>query len=293
MERKPQMDGIGALALTLFALHLAFNQVVIKVTNDGFEPVFGAGVRSFGAMIALLVWMKFRKIPWQLPRAAVFGAVLTGLLFALEFICLYIALDFTTVSRTSIIFYSMPVWLAIAAHFLLPGERLSGPRIIGLGLAMAGVTLAVLDRSAGEVSLLGDILALVAAICWAGIALCVRVTPLVRVLPAQQLVWQLIVSAPIILLVSPLFGNLIGDLRPIHFAGMAFQIFGVASFGFLFWFWLLTIYPASSVASFSFLSPVFAVFLGWLVLGETIGLQIWLALGLVALGILLINRRKA
>lgn len=292
MERKSQMDSFGAAALTLFALHLAFNQVVVKITNGGFEPVFGAGLRSLGAMVVLLAWMKFRGIGWRLPRAAMTGAIISGLLFAIEFMCLFTALDFSTVSRTSIIFYSMPVWLALSAHFLLPGERLSGLRIVGLGLAMGGVVLALLDRSSGQVSLLGDVLALVSAICWAGIALCVRVTPLADVPPAQQLIWQLIVSTPILLLMAPLFGDLIRDVQPIHIAGMVFQIFAVASFGFLIWFWLMKLYPASSVASFSFLSPVFAVILGWLVLGETIGLQIWMALGLVAFGIFLINRRS-
>ncbi|MDG1472410.1 MAG: DMT family transporter [Ascidiaceihabitans sp.] len=291
MERKSQIDSFGAVALTLFALHLAFNQVVVKVTNGGFEPVFGAGLRSLGAMVVLLAWMKFRGIGWRLPRAAMTGAIISGLLFAIEFMCLFTALDFTSVSRTSIIFYSMPVWLALSAHFLLPGERLSGLRVVGLALAMGGVVLALLDRSSGQVSLLGDALALVAAICWAGIALCVRVTPLANVPPAQQLIWQLIVSAPILLIAAPLFGDLIRNVQPIHIAGMVFQIFAVASFGFLIWFWLMKLYPASSVASFSFLSPVFAVILGWLVLGETIGLQIWVALGLVALGIFLINRR--
>ena len=72
---------------------------------------------------------------------------------------------------------------------------------------------------------------------------------------------------------------------------MLFQIFAVASFGFLIWFALIKIYPTSSVASFSFLSPVFAVILGGLILDEKIGAQIWLALGLVASGIFLINRR--
>ncbi|WP_390914917.1 EamA family transporter [Pseudosulfitobacter sp. SM2401] len=291
MERKSQMDSLGAVVLTLFALHLAFNQVVVKVTNGGFEPVFGAGLRSLGAMVVLLAWMKFRGIGWRLPRAAMTGAIISGLLFAIEFMCLFTALDFTSVSRTSIIFYSMPVWLALSAHFLLPGERLSGVRVVGLGLAMGGVVLALLDRSSGQASLLGDALALVAAICWAGIALCVRVTPLANVPPAQQLIWQLIVSAPILLVAAPLFGDLIRDVQLVHIAGMVFQIFAVASFGFLIWFWLMKLYPASSVASFSFLSPVFAVILGWLVLGETIGLQIWVALGLVAFGIFLINRR--
>lgn len=66
----------------------------------------------------------------------------------------------------------------------------------------------------------------------------------------------------------------------------------VASLGFLFWLRLMAIYPASDIASFSFLSPVLAVVFGWLVFGEPVGAQFVLALGLVAVGIVLINKRK-
>ena len=291
MKRNLQMDTFGTVALTLFALHLAFNQVVVKVTTGGFEPVFGAGIRSLGAVLVLMVWMNWRGVGIRLPPAALMGGIVSGLLFTFEFMCLFTALDLTTVSRTSIIFYSMPVWLALLAHVLLPGERLSGMRTLGLTLAMAGVGLAVLDRSSGEVSFLGDALALGAALSWAGIALCVRVTPLSEVPAEQQLIWQLVVSAPLLLLAAPFFGGLVREIETIHIVGMIFQIFAVASFGFLIWFALMKMYPASSVASFSFLSPVFAVILGWLLLDEQIGVQIWLALGLVAVGIFLINRR--
>jgi drug/metabolite transporter (DMT)-like permease len=86
-------------------------------------------------------------------------------------------------------------------------------------------------------------------------------------------------------------GDTVRDVQPLHLWGMLFQIFCVASFGFLWWFWLLKRYPASGVASFSFLSPVLAVFFGWLILDETINLGTWLALGLVAMGLVLINRK--
>ncbi|MGC1498190.1 MAG: DMT family transporter [Sulfitobacter sp.] len=291
MERKSQMDLFGAAALIAFALHLAFNQVVIKVTSGGFNPVFAAGLRSAGAVIVLLIWMRWRGINLRVPRAAWRAGIIAGLLFAFEFTCLFTALDITTVSRASVIFYSMPMWLALIAHFVLPGERLTGLKIVGLLLAMAGVVVALSDRSGGQVSWTGDVLALMSAFCWAGIVLCVRITPLAKVPPAQQLIFQVAVSAPILLLIAPLFGPLIRDLQPIHLAGLAFQIIGIASLGFLVWFWLMTIYPASSVASFSFLSPVFSVILGWLLLSEDVALSVWGALVLVASGIYLINRK--
>ncbi len=291
MERKSHIDLFGAVALTLFALNLAFNQVVIKVTAGGFGPVFSAGLRSVGAVVVLLIWMHLRGVSINIPRKAWFGGILSGILFATEFMCLFTALDITTVSRASVIFYSMPVWMALIAHFVFPGEQLTKVKVAGLMMAMAGVALALTVRGGGEVSWAGDLLALTSAFLWAGIVLCVRLTPLREVPPAQQLIFQVAISAPILLLAAPFFGPLMRDPELIHYTGMVFQIVAVASLGFLAWFWLLTIYPASSVASFSFLSPVFAVVLGWLLLSEDVGPAVWGALVLVAGGIFLINRK--
>lgn len=290
MDQKRPIDASGAAALVGIALLLAFNQVVIKVTGSGLSPVFQAGLRSALACVFLLGWMKAFAKPLHMPRAALWGGVFTGVLFTVEFICIFTALDQTTVSRSSILFYSMPVWLTLAGHVLLPGERLSRGKVLGLVLAMGGIVVSFAHRDGGQASLVGDLLALTAAVCWAGIALVVRMTALSRTTPEMQLLSQLVVSAPLLLLVAPLFGDLIRAFQPIHLASLAFQAFGVACLGFLAWFRLLATYQASGVASFSFLTPVLAVVLGWLLLGEQIVLQTWIALALVAAGIYLINR---
>ena len=291
MDEKRAIDPAGAAALTGFALLLAFNQVVIKVTGGGFAPVFQAGLRSAGAALVVLLWMRARGLPVTAPRAAIPWGLLSGLFFAFEFTCLYLALDLTTVARASIIFYSMPVWLGLAAHFWFPGERITGPRALGMALAMGGVVLALADRSNGQANLLGDLLALVAAFGWAGIILLLRMTPLTTATPVMQLFFQVLFSAPVLLGLAPLFGELTRDPQPIHYAGLAFQAVCVVGLGFILWFHLMSIYRASGVASFSFLSPVFAVLLGWLILGERIAPPVWIALALVAAGLALINRK--
>ena len=291
MERKSTVDAFGAVALTAFALHLAFNQVVIKVTAGGFSPVFAAGLRSAGAVFVLLLWMYLRGVSFRMPREAWGWAVMSGLLFAFEFMCLYNALDVSTVSRSSVIFYSMPLWLALASVVFLPDEGLTKRKVLGLALAFGGVVIALAERGDGQISWTGDILALCSALSWAGIVLVVRVTPLAHVPPEQQLISQVMISAPILLLLAPLFGPMLREVEAIHLWGMAFQIIGVASLGFLAWFWLMKRYPANSVASFSFISPVASVLLGWVLLGEEIAPSIWIALVLVAAGITLINRK--
>ena len=291
MERKSSMDAFGAVALTAFALHLAFNQVVIKVTAGGFSPVFAAGLRSAGAVFVLLLWMYLRGVSFRMPREAWPWAIVSGLLFSFEFMCLYNALDVSTVSRSSVIFYSMPLWLALASVVFLPDEGLTKRKAFGLALAFGGVVVALAERGGGQISWTGDILALCSALSWAGIVLVVRVTPLAHVPPEQQLISQVAISAPILLVLAPLFGPMLRDVQAIHIWGMAFQIVAVASLGFLAWFWLMKRYPANSVASFSFISPVAAVVLGWVLLGEEIAPSIWVALVLVAAGITLINRK--
>ncbi len=291
MSEKRAVDGFGATALIGFAAILAFNQVVIKVTGGGFGPVFQAGLRSVGATLFLLLWMRWRGISLTTPRGTALWGIASGFIFSLEFICIYTALDLTSVSRASILFYSMPVWVAIAGHLLLPGERLTPLRGFGLVLALGGVAMAVADRSTGQPSLAGDLLALGAAFNWAAIAIMLRVTPLSAIRPEMQLFYQVSVSVVILMGLAPLFGEMIREPNWVHFAGLGFQAFIVVGLGYLMWFWLLTIYRANAVASFSFLSPVLAVLFGWLILGETIGPQIWGALVLVAAGISLINRR--
>lgn len=290
MEKKSQIDLFGAVALTGFALLLAFNQVVIKVTNGGLQPVFFAGLRSAGAVVCILLWIRWRGIPLHFAKGTRLAGFAMGSVFAFEFLCLFVALDLTAVSRASVIFYSMPVWLALIAHFVMPDDKITAVKATGLALALGGVALAILTRNDGAGSFWGDLAALGAAVGWAATAMLAKASSLSRVRPEIQLMWQVGVSAPILLFAALFFGPFIRDLEPIHIAGLLFQIVVVVSAGFIFWLWLLSIYPASGVASFSFLSPVLTVGLGWLLLGEEVGPTLILALILVAIGILLINR---
>ena len=294
MKQQQTMDITGAALLVGFAVVLAFNQVVIKVTNDGFQPAFQAGLRSVGALVLIWAWMTWKTQSVRLPRRLWPVGAWAGFLFAAEFICLFTALDLTSVSRVSILFYSMPVWLAIFANFLLPGEQLTPARALGLALAMAGVTWAVLERDpVTGGSLLGDVLAIIAALSWAAIALTVRLSRLREETPETQLFVQQLVAAPILIGFGLWVGDPITDPTTLHWAGVMYQTVIVAFAGFLLWFYLVAKYSASGVASFSFLSPVFAVFMGWGILGERIGLGTWGALVLVSFGLILINRKRA
>lgn len=288
--RKIRLDGIGVAMLLGVQGLLAVNQILIKLINAGLQPVFFAGLRSLLAIGFVWAWLVWKGRPPHLRRRTLGAGLLVGTLFAAEFLCLFLALDLTSVGRASVIMYSMPVWFSILAHLGL-GERISPVKAIGLVLAFCGCAVAILSRpDTGEASLAGDLCALGAAWGWALTAYVAR-RPVMRAEgPEMQLFWMVLVSAPILLLAAPLFGPLIRDLQPLHLVGLLFQSTLVVAGGFIAWLWLLSVYPSSTVASFSFLTPILALLLGALLFGETLGLPILLAAILVAAGIVVMNR---
>lgn len=297
MPRKTSLDAAGVAALLTMSILLGLNNVVVKIVNEGLQPIFFAGLRSAGAAVVVLVWMLWRGTLTRMRRENMPSGVLLGLLFAVEFALLFVALDLTTVVRSSVIFYSMPLWLALGAHFLIPGERLTPRRTLGLAVAFAGVVWAMANRddggvaaSEGMAALVGDLCALGAAICWAGIVLTARLGAVREEPPEVTLMWQLLVSAPLLVLVAPLYGGpMVREFAALHAAGFAFQAFLVTGAGFLVWFHMLGRYPSWAVSSFGFLTPVVAVLLGWLLLSEPLGGGLALAFVLVTVGIVLIN----
>ncbi len=119
--RKDRIDLAGAIGLVGISLLLAGNQIIIKQTGTGLSPVFQAGLRSAGAMVLVLGWVLYRGIKLRIGRDHIGPGLLLGLLFSAEFVALFTALDVTSVSRASIIFYTMPMHLSIMAHLWIPG----------------------------------------------------------------------------------------------------------------------------------------------------------------------------
>ena len=294
MQKKTKIDAFGAIALISFSLLLGINHVVIKIVNLGLNPIFFAGIRSFIAFIFIIIWMKLFSKPIVFNRKYTKISFIAGIIFALEFLFLFLALDFTTVSRNSIIYYSMPLWLTILLFFTKSNEKISLLKFLGLILAFIGVVLSVTNFKINLIlnspNLIGDILAFLAALFWALLIIIAKNSSFSKVSPEMQLLWMVMVSGPILTIFSLFIEDPIRNFQLIHIWGIIFQSIIVVAGGFLFWLWLLSKYPASGVASFSFLTPIFTIFFGWLILSEVMSLDFLIAAFLVISGLILINR---
>ena len=142
--------------------------------------------------------------------------------------------------------------------------------------------------------MLGDALVLGGAVCWGATTVAIKANRRVHLTPNKTLFYQLAGSALILLPLSAALGEP-GVLAPsaVALTALAYQIVIVAFVSYLAWFWLLARYPASELSAFSFLTPLFGMAAGGLVLGERIGPALTIAMAFVAVGIYLVNRPAA
>ena len=291
MNKKNNIDLTGGVVLISFSMLLGLNQTLVKIVNYGIHPIFQVGLRSLIATIPVLIFCILFKKKISIRDGSLIPGIICGAIFALEFVLLFFALEFTSVARSSILFYSMPVWLGIAAHFLIKNEKLNLKKILGFLISVIAVFIALFTKNDfGEGGIIGDIFAVCASFLWAAIVLIVRTTKLNRSCPEMQLLYQLIVSSIVILPISYYFGFYFREINIGITVIFIFQAVVIVAAGFLIWFWTLSVYPATSIASFSFFGPIFGVFFGWLILKEEISILIFLSLALVSCGIYLINR---
>lgn len=291
---RPRVSTAAAGILVLCCALWGINQVAIKIGGSGISPALQAGLRSAGSALLLMGWMGLRRMK-LFPRDGTWPAgLLVGVLFAGEFIFLYVGLTLTTASHSVVLLYSSPFAVAIGSHFLVPGDRLNRNKVIGLLAAFAGIVLAFAERIGGFGSssqLLGDGMCLLAGALWGATTVAIKATRL-RSAPAENtLLYQLVVSAPILLLMALLLReNGIARFDLEVALAFAYQVVIVAFASFLVWFWLIRRYSATAIAAFAFLTPIFGVFFAWLLLGESISISLVGAVVLIAIGIYIVNR---
>ncbi len=293
--RKEQLDGRAALILLACCLFWGVQQVLVKATLPELPPVFQVALRFIGATLLLWAWCAARGVRLLARDGSLGPGLLAGLLFAAEFAAMYLGLQHTTASRLTVFLYTSPFWVALMLPLWVPAERLHRLQWVGLACAFAAVAFALREgfsAGGGGLTWRGDLLGLAAGALWGLTTVTIRATRLVRLSPEKMLFYQVAVSA----VVLPLLSLALGEpwrWRWSAFAAssLALQTVVGAFASYLAWMWLLAHYPATRMSAFSFLTPIFALMAGALWLGEPITVSLVVALALVALGMLLVNRR--
>lgn len=293
-ERRDRLDGAGIALVVFCCATWGLQQVAVKAILGEVPPLYQAGVRSLLAALLVWGWAALRgKSLWA--RDGTLGAgLLAGVLFAVEFLCIYLALPHTNASRLVVFLYLAPFVVATILPRLVPSEKLNLLQSLGLVGAFIALAYAFQENFTlgTREQLLGDGLGVVAAVLWGLTTLTVRASRLSSATPEKTLFYQLAVSGVVLLAASYLRGEAWPtSLSAVAWTSLFFQTVIVAFISYLAWFWLLRHYSATKVSAFSFLTPMFGLIFGNLVLGEVIGMRLVIALTFVALGIFLVNRK--
>jgi drug/metabolite transporter (DMT)-like permease len=292
MTRTDALPASAAALLVTLCATWGLGQVAVKLGLEGISPLVQAGLRSVIAIPLLLLWCHLRGVTvWRRDGSLGPGA-LSGLLFAAEFWALYEALALTTAARSTVLLYMAPFWAVLGAHLFVPGDRLTSRKLAGLALAFAGLLVAFADRlgAPADATLRGDLLALLAGIFWGATIVAVKATRLTRIAPERTLLYQLAAAGLLLPLGYALGERGVFAPDPVVWGALLFQAVGVAFVSYAAWFWLMANHKASALAPFLFLTPVFAVAAGALVLGEAVTWPLLGALLLIGGGIWVVNR---
>ena len=295
--RKDHLDALAVSLLLACCLFWGFQQVLVKATIPDLPPVFQAALRFAGATVLLWLWCTRRRIPLFQRDGSLLTGLLAGALFALEFACLYAGLQFSAATRLTVFLYTSPFWVAVLLPLFVPSEKIRPLQWLGLALAFTAVVFALRD-GLGNASAVdqwrGDLLALAAGMFWGLTTVVIRGTQLTRISPEKLLFYQVGVSALALPVLSCALGERwVWNFSAFSTASLLAQTVVGAFASYLAWMWMLGRYPATKISAFVFLTPVFALLFGALWLHERVTLNLIFALALVAVGIILVNRKPA
>lgn len=293
-------DGHATIDLPTVALLASFclvwggAMVAIKVGLSGAPPLSAAGIRFALASLTVLLLASVRGKGLSLGVGSRRPVLLLGLLLVVQHGLFNLGINLTTASRAAVFLYTQPVFVAILAHRFISADRLDRTKLLGIGLSFLGLLVAFAERlqTFDPRVLFGDGLVLLSALCWA-IGTIYQKDLLVFIEPSALVFYQMVVAFPIFFLLSLFFEPALIIALDAKIV-LAFLYQGVIAAGLTFVAFaaLLKRHSASLLSSFIFLAPIFGVLLGHLILRDPLTSYLGAGLGLVAVGIFIVNRPK-
>jgi len=275
-------------------LSWGFNNVSIKLAIQDIPPLMQSAARSLIAAVIVYAWTQIRGLPMLKRDRTLWPGILAGILFALEFLFIYRGLVWTTATRGTLFLYLAPFFVVIGSRWLVPGDRFGLSQWLGLILSFAGIVIAfgLPTPAASPNQALGDLMLVGAGAAWAATTLLIKASTLNRISAEKTLLYQLVVSAPLLAVGALIFGEHIDTLpSAVALGAFAYTVL-VVSLTFAMWFALIVRYSAARLSVFTFLAPLFGVAAGHFVLNDPLTPPFALAVVLVAIGILLVNRPR-
>lgn len=286
---------MAASIVVVLCLSWGFNQVATKLAIHDIPPLLQGTIRSVVAALIVSGWCRLRGIPLLSRDGTLWSGLAAGIFFGFEFIFIFQGLAYTTALRATLFIYLAPFLVVLGGRIFLPQDKFRAPQWLGLFLSFGGMIVAfgLPTPALDPRQAIGDLMMVAAAGFWATTTLIIKASALNRAPAEKVMLYQLVVSAPMLGLAALLFGERISAMPSgLAIGALTYQTVWVVSVTFVIWFALIARYSANRLSVFSFLTPLFGVAAGHLVLGEPLTPAFGAAVALVAVGLVLVNKAK-
>lgn len=277
-----------AKALCLIYLIWGMNWVVMKTANTFFPPITFVAYRFlFGALVLLSVW---RWLHLPLPKKKYWPWIfLTGILqMGLNNIAAQTSMLTLGAGMVSVLNYSMPVFAAVMAHFLL-GERLTWRKGAGIVLAIAGMAVLMDVHAGGDVTAI--CIGLLSAVFWGLASIFVKLK-LADVNPISLTTWQMVCASLSLLAYTAVVpqGEVVWNAESV--LCLIYNGVLASALAFFLWSWILQHIEVSKASVAVLAVPVVGVVGGILCLGEPMTLHIFFGMIMIMAGIYIVVTHK-
>lgn len=277
-----------AKALCLIYLIWGMNWVVMKTANTFFPPITFVAYRFlFGALVLLSVWF-WLHLP--LPKKKYWPWIfLTGILqMGLNNIAAQTSMLTLGAGMVSVLNYSMPVFAAVMAHFLL-GERLTWRKGAGIVLAIVGMAVLMDVHAGGDVAAI--CIGLLSAVFWGLASIFVKLK-LSDVNPISLTTWQMVCASLSLLAYTAIVpqGEVVWNTESI--LCLIYNGVLASALAFFLWSWILQHIEVSKASVAVLAVPVVGVVGGILCLGEPMTLHIFFGMIMIMAGIYIVVTHK-
>lgn len=277
-----------AKALCLIYLIWGMNWVVMKTANTFFPPITFVAYRFlFGALVLLSVW---RWLHLPLPKKKYWPWIfLTGILqMGLNNIAAQTSMLTLGAGMVSVLNYSMPVFAAVMAHFLL-GERLTWRKGVGIVLAIAGMAVLMDVHAGGDVTAI--CIGLLSAVFWGLASIFVKLK-FSDVNPISLTTWQMVCASLSLLAYTAIVpqGEVVWNTESV--LCLIYNGVLASALAFFLWSWILQHIEVSKASVAVLAVPVVGVVGGILCLGEPMTLHIFFGMIMIMAGIYIVVTHK-
>lgn len=281
-------------ALAVVSFFWGTTYLAAKISAAHIPGLFVAGVRQFIAGTILVGY--FLSIGYKLPdKKSLLKITITGvLLLCISQGLLTWALEFIDSGLAAIIAGLMPLFVALFSILLLRFAKFTPIMILGLIVGFGGIVTIFYEHFAQLMNsqyLFGIILSLIATISWSfGTVFSARYKPNTEIMYSVGL--QMLIAGTITLFVCGVSGkytNLM-DTNVNALWSLAYLILVGSLLTYSAYVFAVSKLPPTQVSIYAYINPIVAIFLGWLMLNESMSLNVITGTGITLGGVYLVNK---